>query len=59
MPKLLSRHVYSALLVLDVSAPSEPVGTRWALGEMGREKEENSERKVKEEWGGGREVAVV
>lgn len=26
MPKLLSQHVYSALLVLDVSAPSEPGG---------------------------------
>lgn len=26
MPKLLSQHVYSALLVLDVLAPSEPGG---------------------------------
>lgn len=35
MPKLLSQHVYSALLVLDVSAPSEPGGMRWALGKTG------------------------
>lgn len=35
MPKLLSQRVYSALLVLDVSAPSEPGGMRWALGTTG------------------------
>lgn len=35
MPKLLSQHVYSALLVLDVSAPSVPGGMRWALGKTG------------------------
>lgn len=35
MPKLLSRHVYSALLVLDVSAPSEPGGLWWVLDKTG------------------------
>lgn len=44
MPKLLSQRVYSALLVLDVSAPSEPGGTRWALGKTGCEQEKNQER---------------
>lgn len=65
MPKLLSQRVYSALLVLDVSAPSEPGGTRWALGKTGRgcEREKNQKRKVKRGVGvgrrGEREVAVV
>lgn len=35
MPKLLSQHVYSVLLVLDISAPSEPGGLQWALGTTG------------------------
>lgn len=34
-PKLLSQRVYSAPLVLDASAPSEPGGTWWALGRTG------------------------
>lgn len=55
MPKLLSQHVYSALLVLDVSAPSEPGGMWWALGKTGCEREKNRERKVKKEWGGKKE----
>lgn len=55
MPKLLSQHVYSALLVLDVSAPSEPGGMWRALGGTGRgcERGKNQERKVKRKWGRG------
>lgn len=35
MPKLLSQHVYSALLVLGASAPSEPGRVWWAFGTSG------------------------
>lgn len=56
MPKLLSQRVYSALLVLDVSAPSEPVGDATGVGrdrfEDVREKE-NRENERGERSGGG------
>lgn len=59
MPILLSQRVYSALPVLDASAPSEPGGTWWAFGK--RKKDQEKKEKVIEEWGGEkkREVAVV
>lgn len=52
-PKLLSRRVYSALLVLDVSVPSVPVGMRRCVRVRqvwGWEGEKNRERKVEDEW---------
>lgn len=68
MPKLLSQRVYSALLVLDVSAPSEPVGDATGVGRDGfedvrekqnRENERGEERGVGGERKKEREVAVV
>lgn len=56
MPKLLSQRVYSALLVLDVSAPSEPVGDATGVGRDGFEdvrEKENRENERGERSGGG------
>lgn len=62
-PKLLSLRVYSALLALDVSAPSEPVGVRVGgrrveggamAGGMaeGRRQDEQEEKEEEERRGG-------